>query len=134
MVYSYPYSLARRAIVAAADLSAKNLHMLRTNHWLKNPRNVLVLRLTGSTWEGEAPQVQLSTTETMSSWSVEEVGSFFNSMDACGIAAVLQANSVNGSDLLLFQSAEQLVEDLRLTPFAARKVLALRTTFLDQGA
>ena len=39
-----------------------------------------------------------------------------------------------GSDLLLFQSAEQLVEDLRLTPFAARKVLALRTTFLDQGA
>ena len=66
--------------------------------------------------------------------SVEEVGSFFNSMDACGIAAVLQANSVNGSDLLLFQSAEQLVEDLRLTPFAARKVLALRTTFLDQGA
>ena len=36
--------------------------------------------------------------------------------------------------LLLFQSAEQLIEDLRLTPFAARKVLALRTTFLDQGA
>ena len=70
----------------------------------------------------------------MSSWSVEDVGNFFNSMDACGIAAVLQANSVNGSDLLLFQSAEQLVEDLRLTPFAARKVLALRTTFLDQGA
>ena len=55
-------------------------------------------------------------------------------MDACGIASVMQANSVNGSDLLLFQSAEQLVEDLRLTPFAARKVLALRTTFLDQGA
>ena len=92
MVYSYPYSLARRAIVATADLSAKNLHMLRTNHWLKNPRNVLVLRLTGSTWEGEAPH------------------------------------------LLLFHSAEQLVEDLRLTPFAAREVLALRTTFLDQGA
>ena len=36
--------------------------------------------------------------------------------------------------LLLFQFAEQLIKDLRLTPFAARKVLALRTTFLDQGA
>ena len=33
-----------------------------------------------------------------------------------------------------FGSAEQLVEDLRLTPFAARKVVALRTTFLEQGA
>ena len=55
-------------------------------------------------------------------------------MAACAHVHVLQANSVNGSDLLLFQSAEQLVKDLRLTPFAARKVLALRTTFLDQGA
>ena len=70
----------------------------------------------------------------MRSWGVEEVGKFFNSMNACGIASVMQSNSVNGSDLLLFESAEQLVQDLRVTPFAARKVLALRNTFLNEGA
>ena len=49
-------------------------------------------------------------------------------------ASVMQSNSVNGSDLLLFESAEQLVQDLRVTPSAARKVLALRNTFLNEGA
>ena len=122
--------------MATADLSAKNLHMLRTNHWLKSRRNVLLLRLTGPAWEEEvgAPLEQPSTTDTMRSWGVEEVGEFFNSMDACGIASVMQSNFVNGLDLLLFESAEQLVQDLRVTPFAARKVLALRNTFLNEGA
>ena len=48
-------------------------------------------------------------------------------------ASVMQSNFVNGSDLLLFESAEQLVQDLRVTPSAARKVLALRNTFLTRA-
>ena len=34
MMYAYPFTLARRAVVATMDLSARNLHLLRTDHWL----------------------------------------------------------------------------------------------------
>ena len=42
MIYSY---LARRAVVATFDLSAKNLSALKVGHWLKNPLSVLQLHL-----------------------------------------------------------------------------------------
>ena len=35
MVYSYKYTLARRAIVATFDLSAENLDLFESDHWLK---------------------------------------------------------------------------------------------------
>ena len=45
MVYSYPYTLARRAVVATFDLSAAHLDALNTDHWLSNAKNVICLRL-----------------------------------------------------------------------------------------
>ena len=47
MIYSYKYTLARRAVVATFDLSATNLSALKVDHWLKNPLNVLRLHLSG---------------------------------------------------------------------------------------
>ena len=41
MIYAYPFTLRRRAVVATFDLSAANLRMLRTDHWLSDARNVL---------------------------------------------------------------------------------------------
>ena len=45
-MYSFPYTFASRAVIATFDLGAKNLHMFETNHWLSNPKNVIVCRLT----------------------------------------------------------------------------------------
>ena len=46
MMYSYKYTLAKRAVVATFDLSAENLWSLQTDHWLSNPQNVIQLHLT----------------------------------------------------------------------------------------
>ena len=45
MCHSYKYTLARRAVVASFDLSASNLHAFQSDHWLKNPLNVIQLHL-----------------------------------------------------------------------------------------
>ena len=45
MIYSYKYTLARRAVVATLDLSAKNLSALKADHWLQNPLNVVQMHL-----------------------------------------------------------------------------------------
>ena len=45
MKFSYPYSLARRAIVVTMDLSAENMHLLTSDDWLSDVRNVVQLRL-----------------------------------------------------------------------------------------
>ena len=45
MMYAYPYTLCRRAVVATFDLSASNLELLQTDHWLSDSRNVMQLRL-----------------------------------------------------------------------------------------
>ena len=45
MIYSYKYTLARRAVIATFDLSAKNLRAFKADHWLKNPLNVIQLHL-----------------------------------------------------------------------------------------
>ena len=44
-MYAYKYTLARRAIVATFDLSAKNLFQFEQDHWLSCDLNVIVLRL-----------------------------------------------------------------------------------------
>ena len=49
MMYSYAYTLCRRAAVVTMDLSAKNVHLLDTDHWLSNPKNIITLRLTEPT-------------------------------------------------------------------------------------
>ena len=57
--------------------------------------------------------------------------SFFKSKDAEGLSRHLEQSSVNGLDLLAFQSANALEEDLGVTPFAARKILHLRSQYLE---
>ena len=45
MRYAYPFSLCRRGVVATMDLSAKNLDLLSSDHWLSDRRNVIQLAL-----------------------------------------------------------------------------------------
>ena len=45
-MYSYAYTICKRAVVATFDLSAKNLDAFSSDHWLNNEKNVIVLRLT----------------------------------------------------------------------------------------
>ena len=55
MMYAYTYTLARRAVVATMDLSAKRLHMLKTDHWLAASQNVLQLWLDRPAWQNSTP-------------------------------------------------------------------------------
>ena len=54
MVYSYQYTLCRRAVVATFDLSAKGLDALKTDHWLQNSLNVIQLWLTEKAFDESA--------------------------------------------------------------------------------
>ncbi len=65
----------------------------------------------------------------MEKWSVDEVVPFAPARDLAGPSAVLHASGVNGADLLALDEAV-LVNDVRLTPFGARKVLRARDAFL----
>ena len=134
MVYSYFYTLARRAIVATCDLTAAHLHWLRTNHWLKQPSNVCLVRLTEPAWQRphlSLPDAPSSRTEVLRKWTVWEVCFFFSQQDAAGLCTILEQNAVNGADLLSFTSWSDLCSELRMTPFSARKTLRLRDAFLS---
>lgn len=132
MRFSTMYSLHRRAVVVTFDMSATNLHLFDTDHWLSNPKNVVCLRLKVTAWESpEAvlPLKQDERPEQMRAWSASEVVSWARARDLEGPSAVLFASSVNGADLLE-ATKEVLVKEVRLTPFAARKVLRARDAFL----
>ena len=45
MVYSYSFTLCRRAVVVTMDEAAENLSMMQTHHWLSDPANVMLLTL-----------------------------------------------------------------------------------------
>ena len=53
MMYSYGFTLCRRAVVVTMDLSAKNLHMLATDHWLANSTNGVALLLSEPAGESD---------------------------------------------------------------------------------
>ena len=132
MIYSYVYTLSRRAVVVTMDLSCKKLHLLRTDHWLASEKNVVQLWLEAPSWEcaAEAPAaLALSPREKMENWNVGALAAYLEEEDAEGLAALVRRNSVNGADLLTF-SAVTCVEDLCCTPFASRKLLALRDKYL----
>ena len=131
MVYSYPYTLARRAVVASLDLTATNLHLLKTNHWLKDAKNVVLLPLTEPAYIAAAMPPPPTPWETMSAWTVDELAFFFKQQDAAGIATALQNSSVNGADFLAFAAWEELVDELSVVKFMAKKALRLRAGFLD---
>ena len=131
MIYSYNFTLCRRAVVATMDLSASNLHMLTTDHWMKNRKNVIVLRLQGPAWAAtHTPTETVSPEAQMKGWSVKEVGDFLRGADLQGPASACEASGVDGRDLFAME-ASTLREDVRLSPFAARKVLAARDFFLS---
>ena len=50
MIYAYPFTLCRRAVVATMDLSASNQSCFTEHHWLSDKRNVILLRLTEQAW------------------------------------------------------------------------------------
>ena len=55
MIYAYPFTLAERAVVVTMDLAAANLDMFETDHWLRDPKNVFVLRLEAPVWRAAPP-------------------------------------------------------------------------------
>lgn len=66
----------------------------------------------------------------MMRWTTADVSAFLEARDLCGPAAQLFANGFNGADLVN-STGSALVSDLRLTTFAARKILAARDTFIQ---
>lgn len=134
MMYSYPFTLCRRAVVATFDLSATNLPLLKTDHWLSDSRNVLLLHLTEPAWDGghgTKRSAPMDPKETMAAWTVDALAKFLESEDLHGPAAAFRTSGVSGSDFLAWTDANSLATDLRLTPFAARKLLACRAKFLE---
>ena len=134
MIYAYPFSLCRRAVVATFDLSAANLTMLKTHHWLSDPRNVVQLHLTEPAWQGgddggNAPT--RTARDKMAAWTADALADFLVERDLAGPAQVLRAAGVDGSDFLEWGSAAALEADLRVAPFTATKLLAVRRAFLE---
>ena len=109
--------------------------MLTSDHWLADLRNVLVLRLTEPAWVDQRSQATMQTmpVETrevmMRRWLVTDVSSFLEKADLKGPAAVLHANGVSGKDLAEL-GVDSFVVALRLSAFAARKIIAARDAFL----
>ena len=128
MIYAYSFTLARRAVVVTMDLSARNLHLLRSDHWLSDPSNVALAWLSAPVFR-QAAVPQPSPQEQMMGWSVAQVASFYESQDAAALGATLASNSVQGSDLFSF-TVNDVQHGLQLNPFAAQKVCRLRDLFL----
>ena len=83
MMYAYPYSLCRRAVVATFDMSAKNLHLFTTDHWLSSSQNVVQLWLRGPAWEagsstGGSQTNTVGTHGVGVTWDVDAVASFLD--------------------------------------------------------
>ena len=133
------YTLFRRAVVATFDLSAANLHLFEADHWLSNPSNVLLLKLTAPAWAsspGAAAAAAAAAAPlpdprlTMAAWRASELVAFAKRKDLAGPATVLFASGMDGEDFLHVDEAT-LVRDVRLTPFGARRLLRARDAFLS---
>ena len=51
MMYSYPFTLRRRAVVVTMDFAAQNLAHFSDHHWLSDEENAIVLTLTEKAFE-----------------------------------------------------------------------------------
>ena len=134
MRYAYPYTLCRRGVVATFDLSATGLDVLKTDHWLADERNVIQLWLTSPAWEdgderADEAMVEIEPRDAMMRWTVDETAQFLKTRDLRGPACVCEQSGVNGADLMEL-TEKTFVSDLHLSPFAARKVVAARDSFL----
>ena len=121
------------------DLSASNRHLLRSDLWLSDRRYLFVLRLDGATGMSPGDLVQNTIVQPpqptradeMQGWRVQDVVGFMKEADLHGPASVLFANGVDGRDLLDLD-AHVLTTDLRISSFAARKILQARDVFLAE--
>ena len=134
MMYAYPFTLSRRAVLVTMDLSAKNLHMFKTDHWFSDPKNVILLRLDSPAWSTDSPVIPASTGRALATWTVEEVAAWLEGNDMVGPAAYFRSQGVNGQDLVNFESAPSLSRDLGTTNFVAQKVVALRDQYVESHA
>ena len=66
----------------------------------------------------------------MESWSADDLAAFLEGEGLSGPASAFRNAGVNGADVLAWRSAAELVADLVVTPFTARKVLSCRDEFL----
>ena len=134
MKYSYPFTLARRAVVVTMDLSASNLHLFETGHWLCKRQNVIVVKLTQEAFinvgNDDGARDPESPHEALAKFTVSQVAGMLRSKDLAGPAQVLEANGVSGADLVAMTAA-QLQTELRMSVFAARKVVVARDAFLS---
>ena len=86
---------------------------------------MLVLRLNVPACVGPDVGV-VAAPKSMSTWTVEEVASWMESVDMAGPAAYFRSQGVNGQDLMSFVDEEHLRRELGTTVFVARKVLSVR--------
>ena len=89
--------------------------MLSMDHWLADIKNVMVLFLSETAWE--IADVAVASTAPMSEGSIGSVPSWLEGLDITEPAPMLPAQSLNGVDLLSFQSASALEHDRDTTPF-----------------
>ena len=89
----------------------------------------------GPAWVSDAAEPLVAPSpprrDQMSSWGVDQLAEYLCLEDLRGPAEALRMSGVAGSDLLAWDTAAELQADLRLSPFAARKVLAARDRYLE---
>ena len=136
MMYAYPYTLCGRGVVATFDLSAANLDMFETDHWLSNPKNCLVLHLAQPAYGPEhTPMDALdhpaaTRTDTMRTWSVAALARFVAKADMEVPAQQLAALGVSGDDFV-DATISALQNDMRMSPFTSKKLLRIRDAYLQ---
>ena len=88
------------------------------------------MQICRSTWHASrkkaldvAPEIQCANPRS-------RLHDYLEAHDMAGLAAQLHRQSVDGSDFLSL-SEEALTQELRLTPFAAKKLLKAREDFLN---
>ena len=136
MRFAYPFTFCRRGVIATFDLSAENLHLFATHHWLRHRENVIQLWLDGPAWkaQGGAPTPSMPTPQNrraeMQAWCCRDLSEHLKRRDLEGPAAVLFANGCRGSDLLAM-AEDELVRDVGSSRFAARRVRRARDSLLS---
>ena len=135
MMYAYPYALCRRGVIVTMDLSATNLDMFETDHWLSSEDNCLVLRLTRPAFAAEGQEADLTEPEdraaTLLSWSVGELARFLAKKDMEGPAQQLRTQGVAGEDFSAM-TEQVLQKELHFSTFTSRKLIKIRDTYLAQ--
>ena len=105
---------------------------LRSDHWLSDSRNIIQLHLSQKAFGpvGDQPAAAPSPRSQMETWSVKQLIPFLKGAGLEGPGAAFYKNVVAGADFLAILM-ETLTNGLGLSAFAARKLLAARSAFLE---